>query len=109
MHDKNARTWTDPDDGVIYDLSHMESFITDFEVKLSKSSPVVKTPVKIVFSNHCFSRKKTDEDNESQVITVETKRDGTTEYRVFCPTRWEFSKRLPEILSDLSYRSCLEG
>lgn len=104
MYDKKNWKWVDPDTGIEYDLLHMESFETQFEVKLSKSDPVTTVNAKIVFSNHCFSRTRTDDDADRHVIAVEK-----YEERVFCANRWEFSKRLPDIIRELGYKGCLQG
>lgn len=109
MYDKANWQWVDPKTKSTYDLRHMQGFITPFEVKLSKSAPITSINAKISFSNHCFSRTRTDDNENNQVISQETKRDGTIEERVFCTSRWEFSKKLPSIIKDLAYKNCLEG
>lgn len=109
MYDRENFQWIDPSTSEIYRLDHMESFVTPFEVKLSKELPKESVDVRVYFSNHCFSRTKTDEDQNDTILDTVRKRNGVMEHRVFCPQRWEFSKRLPGIIKDLDYKLCLEG
>lgn len=109
MHDKENCKWIDQDTGKEYELQHMKSFTTQFEVILTKDKQKQTIKARVSFSNHCFSKKREEGDNQNQVIDSQRKRDGTFEERVFCPERWEFSKTLPVIIKDLTYKSCLEG
>lgn len=107
-HGKNNQ-WIDPISEVSYDLGHLEPFETGFKIKLSKNAPLTDIQGKVIFSKHCYSRKKTESDDPSHIITTERKRDGTIEDRVFCPNRWDFSIRIPEIIKNLNDKLCLEG
>lgn len=104
MYDKENWRWIDPDSQIEYDLRHMQSFDVEYEVKLSKSDPLTKVNAKVSFSNHCFSRSKKPDDADRHVISIEP-----FEERVFCPERWAFSKGLPDIIRDLTYKGCLQG
>ena len=52
----NKKVWIDNKTGERYDVSHTQPIIFNFEVKLSKNSEKEKVPVKIFFSNHCYSK-----------------------------------------------------
>jgi hypothetical protein len=104
MHDKQNWKWIDPDSEMEYDLRHMESFTTPFEVKLYKGDPGSFVNARIIFSNHCYSRTRRDSDADRHVISIEQ-----YEERVFCVDRWRFSQKLPAIIKDLTYKACLQG
>lgn len=100
--------WTDENTNIVYDLQHMKSFSTDFEIKFNKEiHEIVRAD--IIFSNHCWTRKRLPGDLDNQVVDRYSLRDGTVEERVFCVDRWEFSKSLPEIINALNYKLCLVG
>jgi hypothetical protein len=110
MYDQENWVWIDPETGHGYELHHMQSFTTPFEVMLSKETGKTSVNAMVIFSNHCFSKKYHEEqDDHRHIISKEIKKDGTEEERVFCPQRWEFSKRLPDIIKGLCYKDCFQG
>ena len=100
------KEWLDPESGQVYDLSHTIPTTFTYQVKLSKESELIDVPVKVYFSQHCYSR----EAKEDEVVHFqETRRHGRVENRTFCPDRWSFSQKLPEIIRGLQNKGCLIG
>lgn len=97
--------WTCPDTGQGYCLKHLVPAVHQFSVKMNNDSEPVNVPVRVFFSNHCYS--KTAEGNDPHHFK-EQKHHGV-EIRTFCPSRWEFSRRLPEIIKDIGMKRCLLG
>lgn len=100
------KEWVDPESNQVYDLSHTEPAIFTYQVKLSKESELIDVPVKVYFSLHCYSREAKDGE---PVHFQEERRHGRIENRIFCLERWEFSKKLPGIISGLQSKGCLVG
>jgi len=109
MYDQKNWKWTNPDTQEEYDLKHMQGFMHEFEVMLAKDGDKTIVKARVNFSNHCFSATAKEGDDPRWVISKEKKKGDICEERVFCPIRWEFSKRLPGILQELAYKNCLEG
>jgi len=106
MSNIRKKKWIDSKTGDMYDLSHTTPTIFEFGVKLSRDAEIEKIQVKVFFSNHCYSRECFEND---PVHFREEKRNGTVENRTFCVDRWEFSKKLPRIISELGNKTCLQG
>lgn len=108
MYKENAagKTWVNPKTGEEYELSHLKGFQTSFEVKLGEN--IENVDVRVEFANHCYTKKQ-EEGEKEPIVCIEKRRDGTKEERVFCPKRWEFSKLLPDIITGLNYKTCLQG
>jgi hypothetical protein len=84
-----------------YDLSHLNSFIYEFEQSAAKDNPARRYVVVIRFSHHCFTEgKKVEDDPLLEFLDSSPKRD----HRTFNATRWELSKSLPEIVKSLMGR-----
>ncbi len=98
--------YIDPETQESFDLSHLNSFQTQFEVLINKEKLMIDT--KIIFSNHCYTKKQETIGNQT-IIFKEKRKGGAVENRVFCRQRWEFSKLLPEIIKELGYKICLQG
>ena len=73
MYNKKNWQWTDPNTDEVYELQHMQSFKTPFTLKFSKDRTTIVT-TKVVFTNHCFSRVRTESDAKNQIIARETKK-----------------------------------
>jgi len=101
-------TWTDPDTNTAYALSAFSSFVTTYEIKPDKEAEPFSVPVRVIFSNHCYSRERKDEP-ANQIIDTQHRRDGTIEERVFCKLRWDFCQALPMIIENLGLQKCLAG
>jgi hypothetical protein len=74
--------------GETYDLSHLEPFKMEFDSVGARKTLTIN----VTFSNHCFSKKLSDEPT-SQHVTIENTSGPKT--RVFCPIRYRLSKDIP--------------
>lgn len=84
-----------------YDLSHLNSFLYEFEQSSLKDGSAQKYLVAILFSHHCFTEgKKPGDDPLLEFLDAGPKRD----HRTFDEVRWELSKNLPEIVKGLMER-----
>lgn len=95
-------TWKYIDfEGQRYDLSHLQDF--QFEVVRPPSDKGAGWSIKIdvTFSWHCYTRAP----GKTETVKIQTQ---GKEQRCFCPVRFEHSKRLPEIIQDLSERKILQ-
>ena len=101
-------TWMDPDPNTAYALSAFNSFVTTYEIKPDKEGEPFSVPVRVIFSNHCYSRERKEE-QANQIIDTQHRRDGTTEERVFCQKRWKFCQDLPMIIENLGLQKCFSG
>lgn len=108
MRDDGDYQWIDKNTGIVYDLQHMKSFFTNFEVKFNREN-FDTVVAEVFFSNHCWTRKRLPEDLDNQVVDSRILKDGSIEERIFCVERWEFSKNLPNIINNLNYKVCLLG
>lgn len=83
-----------------YELSHLEPFKMEFE---SKGAGKTLT-IHVTFSNHCFSKKLSDEPTSKHSHIGNTPKDKP---RVFCPIRYKLSKEIPlkELIKKLNYAS----
>lgn len=86
---------------ITYDLTHLNTFLHEFEQQALKDKPAQKYLVAIRFSHHCFTEgKKPTDDPLLEFADISPKRD----HRTFDVVRWELSKRLPEIVMGLMER-----
>jgi len=108
MLDTDRATWTDPETGEEYDLSHFLTFETAYEIKFRDGTEdEIQTLVR--FSNHCYTRSMKEGDDERHIVDRQPRRGGIEDIRVFCPYRWEFSLKLRAILETLLFKQCLTG
>lgn len=82
---------------ITYDLSHLEPFSFSFFSNNAQKDLTVH----VTFSNHCFSKKLSDEPDSAHEIVDETQ----GRERVFCPIRYELSKTLPNTIKTLNHPS----
>lgn len=78
------------------DISHLRAHTVIFVVPpdQKKGKPEIKYSVEVSYSNHCYTK------------SMRSERGEKTEVREFDETRYELSKRLPEIVSGLMNRKC---
>lgn len=107
MLDQENWTWTDPESEEVYSLGHLEDYLTNFEILVGDELRQLET--RVVFSNHCYTRSMSDDDDPRQIVDEQHKRDGTVDTRVFCEKRWEFSLRLQDIISEIDDKLCFQG
>lgn len=87
-------------------ISHLNESDLPVEVRVDGTAYIVA--VRIYYTNHCWTKSRENEPDED-VIFRERKSDGSIDERVFCQKRWEFSKQLPDIISNISHALCLPG
>lgn len=92
---------------VTYCLRHLKSFQMTYDIHVEKKP--VKVQIRILFSNHCYTRSRKDNDPDHAVLFIENKRNGQVDQRVFCQERWDFSKKLPIIIQEFHSKTCLPG
>lgn len=104
--------YIDPVTSEYFGLDHLQPFTQAYKirVKIDGTEKEVEVSLMVLFSNHCYTRTRLDSDpSDLPVLFSERKRDGTIDERVFCRSRWEFSKTLPDLINDLHGKSCLPG
>lgn len=92
-------------DGKVYSLHHFHDQLHTYRlpptVKRPKARDVV---VRVTFGIHCFTRKA----YADEVVNPHQIYCRNSEGRLFCATRWEWGKNLPEILDTLLDKKCFE-
>ncbi len=103
------KSYTDPESGIVYDLSHLSDMTTSlqYEFKDNKDKVKGKIDVKVVFDNHCYTREINDGEEVETLVTEEF--CGKVQNRCFDLERYEFSKKLPFIIKSLSFKTCMES
>jgi hypothetical protein len=85
-----------------YSLKHLHPFQMEVIQGSKGDKPERKYDFQVSFSLHCFSRKElADEEN------IELRYKDSRETRIFCYERYELSKKLPEIIRNISKNKCL--
>lgn len=93
--------------GEVHSIQHLSPRIINYSIKVDGKTENV--PVRVDFSEHCYTRSRKEGDPEEAVILSEPRKDKTTDERVFCLDRWNFSLQLPTILEELRDRMCFVG
>ncbi len=76
-------------------FDHLEPFNFMFFSKKANKN----LRVRVIFSNHCFTKKALgDEEESADILFVE----GFNRSRIFCPVRYELSKKLVTLINDLN-------
>lgn len=101
--DSVARTWTDPIDGQIYSVAHLNAFFVD--ISYAKDNVLRKVRARVSFSPHCYTReKKWQDDDESIVVSERTSKRVVD--RVFDHERWNYSLSLLELMQGVESLNC---
>ncbi len=85
--------------GVTFDLSHLNTITAKTRAELRASATNVK--VEVEFSCHCWSRKPVDGE---EIPPARFVADGSIQVprnRIFCESRYELSKALPQLVNNL--------
>lgn len=85
-------------DGLTYDLSHLDAHIIEYEQPPKDDKQPIKYKFYVTYSMHCFTK---DYDHYSQEDKSKLMYETSLEKRPFCKVRYELSKKLPEIISNL--------
>jgi len=103
--------WIDhTQDGVSYALGHLHPEFIDVAIPAVPATPnkpgraAVNLKVWVHYSHHCFTQAPDKVPNATQEHYYTDK--GRNDRRIFCPIRWEDSKRLPGIIQGLAGSNC---
>jgi len=99
--------YVDPSSGQKYRLTHLGVSAVPFHMKINGN--IITVDLVVHYSNHCYTRSRVAGDDEKFVLFTDRKSDGSLDERVFCPTRWKFSKDLPAIIATLNQSLCYAG
>lgn len=88
--------------GESYSLDHLHPFEYTVIWEARSGQPERNYFLNVIFSLHCFSRKKFDGETVEKKLLYSDAR----ETRVFCFNRYEWSKKLPDIINSLENRKC---
>ncbi len=88
--------------GEVFDLSHLHPFEFTLIQEAKNNKPERKYYFDVIFSIHCFSRKKLDDEIVEEGLLYSDSR----ETRIFSFERYNLSKNLPEIIKSLKDRKC---
>ncbi|HFC8391586.1 TPA: hypothetical protein ACFPVO_002140 [Neisseria meningitidis] len=86
-------------DGLTYDLSHLDAQVIEYEQPAKDDKKPIKYKFYVTYSMHCFTK---DYDHYSQADRAKLMYKTSLEERPFCKVRYELSKKLPEIISNLA-------
>lgn len=100
-------TVTNPTTGQTYSLRHLKPFQVVYRIKVDRHP--IDVALRVHFSNHCYTRSRKNGDTDNAVLYQETKRGGLIDERIFCASRWEFSKSLPSSIIALHSKGCFSG
>jgi len=89
--------------GEVYDLTHLHPHELTYEQPAQGDKPSVIYVVDVTFSLHCFTRGLPKEGEYDPALLYR----NSFETRLFDRTRYEYSKRLPEIIRTLAQRKCM--
>lgn len=89
-------------DGVVYDLGHLSSHVTEVVVAAKQGKPEQRYRLNVDYSLHCFTRGP----KEGEEISVDLAYSDSRETRIFDFDRYALSKQLPLIVADLAERKC---
>lgn len=108
MTKPSAIYWENPANNQRYALDHLVDMEVIIDLKVDNQ--IQSIPVQVKFTNHCYTRGKKEGDHPSMLVgKAHRAKNGDLLERVFCPIRWEYSKKLPDIIKDISYKTCLHG
>jgi hypothetical protein len=92
---------------VRYDLSHLNEFECTFVQDAKNGKPEITYFFIIEFGLHCFTRSLNSHKNEQwDSIKSDLLYSDSREKRIFDFNRYELSKKLPAITSDISKNTC---
>ena len=85
-----------------FDLGHLHPYCIQYVQAAGQNKPERRYQVQVIFGLHCFTRSPKPDERFSREWCYSDSR----ETRTFCLQRYELSKRLPEIINDLSRQRC---
>lgn len=86
--------------GRTFDLTHMNGFEGKTDANL-RAGQVKKAPIKVEFSCHCWSRRPVDGEAIPPSHLVPEGSKHAPRNRIFCESRYELSRALPELVQTL--------
>lgn len=95
-------------DGNRQDLTHLSDCIYNFTINATEKYPSTDIDVLVQYSSHCVSWGSEQNQEIDFSIHGEDRRviDDKGNHRCFCDSRYELSKKLPEIFSSLLRYKC---
>jgi len=90
-------------DGQVYDLSHLHPFDLTVTQSASGDKPARAYEFIVLFSIHCFTRDKYD----NEIVPEEYFYSDNRHTRVFCSIRHELSFKLPDIVKNAEKKKVL--
>ncbi len=88
----------------VYDLGHLHPCELLYEQPAQGEKPAVTYSVDVTFSLHCFTRSIPKQGPYDRSLLYRS----SLEERLFDPVRYEYSKRLPDIVRTLGQRKCMK-
>lgn len=89
-------------ENITYDLTHLHPKIILYNQITTPQKKESFYNVQIIYSLHCFTRKKLSDEPENKLLFYKDSR----ETRLFDFTRYELSKQLPSIVENLNLKKC---
>lgn len=104
----STRIWTNPINGLTFDVSHLCAFFMNISYTKNKVKRTVRA--RISFSAHCYTRSQEHLDDDELLVVTEfiVKRRGEVEQkkRIFDEERWIYSQCLPALMREVQNMSC---
>lgn len=106
----SKRTYTDSQTGDSYCLQHMSTVTIPltYEFKDGEEKYKGQIDVKVIFDPHCYTSVKKDNDTRDTLVTDHYS-DGSTEERALDIDRYNYSRGLVKVISNLSHKMCRES
>jgi hypothetical protein len=86
-------------DGNVYDLTHVHPLQYTLTLDATSTYEERDVPIHVGFSSHTFTK-------ESDVADAHAAYSSSNDHRRFCLDRYEYSRRLPGIVTNLKGRNC---
>src|SRR5579864_6087243 len=87
--------------GLTYDLSHLHPFRYHLELQAKDDRPRRMAEIRVAFESHTFTVGCLSAENPHLQYS-----SGPNDLRRFCPTRYQLSKMLPDVVRNLRKRPC---
>lgn len=86
----------------VYDLTHLHPFQFEYLVLADAKNSERRYLIDAHFGLHCFTHKP----EPGRTHVAELSYSDSREMRIFCPHRYEWSKKLPDIIRGIGDRKC---
>jgi hypothetical protein len=92
--------------GTLYSLAHLHAYTQIFQRPPLPEKPGQTYTVHISFSHHCFTKGLPSDEEERYDYSLRYDHQG--DKRIFDTRRWQLSKQLPKLISEMHGRKCLQ-